>query len=201
MWVCCMYVCMWGLYVSRYQSQTSVLYGEELCVCVFMLVFGLQRPLEVTSFSDSDYLHAVKICCTHRFGVDAFLCNNVQTWSRSFVAFVWVFCLCVCVRMSVHAEGCVQKYSTLTLSQKAHCPAAQGFKSSISCLQCLRFPVLDASPLGDLAIVLWTRPVKNKTPLFQSFMKNLPIYDCFFNCMCTWIKIFYVNFFSLSFLL
>lgn len=80
-----------------------------------------------------------------------------------FVSFV-----CVCVRMSVHAERCVQKYSTLTLSQKAHCPAAQGFKSSISCLQCLRFPVLDASPLGDLAIVLWTRPVlKIKHPCFS----------------------------------
>uniref|UniRef100_A0A672MGD9 Adenosine kinase n=1 Tax=Sinocyclocheilus grahami TaxID=75366 RepID=A0A672MGD9_SINGR len=38
-------------------------------VCGFMLVFGLQRPWEVTSFSDSDYLHAVKICCTDRFVV------------------------------------------------------------------------------------------------------------------------------------
>lgn len=141
-----------------------------MCV-VLMLVFGLQRPWEFTSFSDSDYLHAVQICCTDRFVVDAFLCNNVQTWVRSFVAFVGLLCVFVCT--SLHAERCVQKYSTRTLSQKAYCPAAQGFKSSISCLQCMWFPVLDASPLGDLVIVLWTRPVlKIKHPCF-SVIKSL----------------------------
>lgn len=73
----------------------------------------------------------------------------------------------VCARTFLHAERCVQKYSTRALSQTAHCPAAQGFKSSISCLQCLRFPVLDTSPLGDLVIVFWTRPeLKIKHPCF-----------------------------------
>ncbi len=84
----CARVCTWRLADISFRHQCCV-ERNSVCVCgVLMLVFGLQRPWEVTFFSDSDYLHAVQICCTDRFVVDAFLCNNVQTWGRSFVAFV-----------------------------------------------------------------------------------------------------------------
>lgn len=78
--------------------------------------------------------------------------------------------VCVCVRLYVLRDSCrstVHSHILRRLTALRH-------KSSISCLQCLRFPVLNASPLGDIVILtfsLRTRAV-SKTNLISS--KNPP---------------------------
>jgi len=88
---------------------------RSLVCVVFMLVFVLQRPRDVMSFSDSDYLHAVK-----KTGLGRMLFSIIMSRQGVpvgcllpffCVSFVCLFCVCACLymlrdacRSTVHAH-------------------------------------------------------------------------------------------------
>ncbi len=167
----------WRLAVSRYQLQTSVLCGEELGVCVCVGGFWC-LCLDCRGHGRSRSSVTQTICMLFKsvaqtglwwmlFSVIMFRhgAGRLLPLCRSFV--------CLCARLYTRCDACRSTVHTHTLSQKAHCPKPQGFKSSISCLQCLRFPVFDTSPLGDLVIILWTKPVLKIKHSCFSVIKSL----------------------------
>lgn len=158
MWVSFICLRLWALSLTRLQSQAWALRegklrrkhkGVRLCkVCLYRLCIqcrghGRLCPsvthticmlLKSVAYTGLCWMLSSVIMSRHKAGRLFSLCG-----SR----------VCVCACLYVLRDSCrstVHSHILRRLTALRH-------KSSISCLQCLRFPVLNASPLGDIVIL------------------------------------------------